>query len=363
MIYIANIRYPTEKAHGIQIAKTCEALIKAGTDLVLWVPRRSTPIKEEPEPYYGLSLPIPARRFFTLDTVGLGRIGFVVQSLSFALACAYALQSKKGEVVYCRDEIVLWLLSYLSQTPCIWESHDGQWTLFAKRAAKTCRRLVVVTEGAKRLYISRGVPESKIAVIRNGIDLASFVHRASKEAARSRLGLPQDKKIALYAGRLDGWKGIDTLLESSKSVGEGVLLALIGGEEEQIRVLSARYHGVRFLGYRPYAELASNLSAADVLVLPNTAKSGISLDLTSPLKLMAYMAAGLPIVASDLPSVRELIDEGSGYLVTPDDTEALSTGIREALFDPEAPVRAARAKARAQDLSWERRGEKIQAML
>lgn len=362
MIYIANIRFPTEKAHGIQIAKTCEALLSIGEGVELWVPKRRTPITQAPKAYYGLLSELPVRRFFTLDLVPFGRFGFLAQALTFALSCALALRARK-DIIYCRDEAVLWLLSHLTGAAFVWESHDGAWNLFARRAASACKALVVVTEGAKRLYISRGVPERKIYVIRNGIDLAAFSRAESKAAARARLGLASQANVAMYIGRLDGWKGTETLLDAAERLPEDASVVIIGGEPAQVERLRGAHPRVHFLGYRPYSELANNLAAADVLVLPNTAQSGISLDLTSPLKLMAYMAAGKPIVASDIPSVRELIDESSAYLVIPDDAEALSRGIRQALSASEAEVRATEARKRAASLDWSARAAQIRGIL
>ena len=66
---------------------------------------------------------------------------------------------------------------------------------------------------------------------------------------------------------------------------------------------------VTFTGLMPPAEVAARLREADVLVLPNPA-SAISSEFTSPLKLFEYMASGRPIVASDLPSLREVLRDG-----------------------------------------------------
>lgn len=362
MIYIANIRFPTEKAHGIQIAKTCEALLALGLPVELWVPRRRTHILVAPEAYYGLARSIPVRRFFTLDLVRFGRLGFLAQALTFAFSCARALRKRK-DIIYCRDEAVLWLLSHLTDAAFVWESHDGAWNVLARRAAHRCKALVVVTEGAKALYISRGVPAAKIHVIRNGIDLAAFARPEEKTVSRARLGLAPQARIAMYVGRLDGWKGTGTLFEAAGLLPEGIEVVVIGGEPHQVERLSEQFPSVRFLGYRPYAELANNLAAADLLVLPNTAESGISLDLTSPLKLMAYMAAQRPIVASDIPSVRELLDETSAYLVAPDSAEALAAGMSEALAAPDALMRAERAHERVRALGWGVRAERIRGIL
>jgi glycosyltransferase involved in cell wall biosynthesis len=212
---------------------------------------------------------------------------------------------------------------------------------------------VVVSGGLRDWYIEKGISREKIVVIPNAIDPTEFSHPESKEAARRRLGLPLDKKIALYIGRLDGWKGTDTLLEASKFLGD-IRVALIGGDTSQIEVLQKKYPGVIFLGYRPYSELPDNQAAADVLVVPNTGKDTISVRFTSPLKLIAHLSANRPIVASDLPSIREIVGDDAALLVPADDPKALAEGIKRIVDDPALGERLARnaiGKAKAYTLN------------
>ncbi len=357
--YVTNVRMPTEKAHGIQIAKACEAFANNGHEVELIVPTRRTPIKESAFAYYGLKENFRIRKVFTLDTVKWGRAGFLVETFSFALSAAACV--KKDELIYGRDELVLAILMFFGAKRVIWESHDGAWGSVAAYVAKRSRALIVVTEGAKKFYIDKGVTADKIFAISNGVDLAAFANSQTKEDARTRLGLPHDKKIALYIGRVDGWKGTDTLLEASKLLPESVQVAVIGGEDKQVALLRTKYPRVTFLGYRPYRELASNQAAADVLVVPNTAKDRTSTLFTSPLKLLAHLAAKRPVVASDLPSIREIGGEAVLY-VLPDDPKALSEGILEALGDKGAGL-VKEAQIRVFRYDWGNRAATILSFL
>ena len=102
-------------------------------------------------------------------------------------------------------------------------------------------------------------------------------------------------------------------------------------------------------------------AAADVLVLPNTAQAAISREHTSPLKLFEYMAAGRPIVASDLPSLREVLRHGdNAWLMQPDDPAALAQGIQHLLAEPALAARlAAQAQEEVQAYTWEQRAANI----
>jgi hypothetical protein len=90
IIYLANVRLPTEKAHGIQITKACESLGRVGVDIELVVPRRYTPIEESPERYYAITTPFPKRRLAVPDVVRcFGRFGFMLQTFFFGIASAW----------------------------------------------------------------------------------------------------------------------------------------------------------------------------------------------------------------------------------------------------------------------------------
>ena len=348
IVYIANIRMPTEKAHGVQIMKMCEAFTQLGHEVELVVPNRKTPIAEEPFLYYGITARFAITTLPVWDTVGYGRLGFLLESVLFARAVRRHLRGKAFDVLYGRDDLVLSGMS----APYVWESHTGAWNSMAQKVARSAKRIVVISQGLKDFYTGKGVPAEKIIVAHDGIDLGQFAHPQSKEQARARLGLPFDKKIVMYIGRLDGWKGTDTLLDASKLLPGDFLVAIIGGEPQQVTELSARYPNVRFLGFHPYKELADNQSAADVLVLPNTGRDEISSRFTSPLKLFSYMASGIPMVVSDLPSIREVLDENGAVFVTPDDAPALAQGIRSAFGRDDL---ARHAHAVVQRYSWNAR--------
>ena len=105
------------------------------------------------------------------------------------------------------------------------------------------------------------------------------------------------------------------------------------------------------------------LRRASVLALPNPA-SAISTRFTSPLKLFEYLAAGRAIVASDLPSIREILhNEADALLVPPGDASALAGAIRRLLDDPALAARLARAAFEAApQYSWDRRAEKLETL-
>ncbi|PIR18348.1 MAG: hypothetical protein COV48_07620, partial [Elusimicrobia bacterium CG11_big_fil_rev_8_21_14_0_20_64_6] len=151
-------------------------------------------------------------------------------------------------------------------------------------------------------------------------------------AERARLRLRWDlsgRKVVLYAGNLEPYQGVDLLIESLPDVFRELpqaVCAVIGGREDQIEALRRRCRAlgiegaVRFLGPRPFEETFLFMQAADVLVSPMTQKKAV------PMKLYAYLGSGTPIVATDLPNHRELLDGKSSVLV-PAQSGPLAGGI------------------------------------
>src|SRR6185437_7512798 len=323
IIYLANIRLPTDKAHGLQIMKTCEAFALAGHEIELLVPNRTNDIPESPFLYYGVEPIFTVTKVQGANLLFFGPPGYLLQNLLFSLVAAKKVRKSNADVIYGRDESVLYIISLFIHIKLVWESHTGSWNFFVKRLLKSAASLVVITNGLKNFYITKGVPTGAVTVAPDGIDLKDFANPEPKEGAKKRLGLPLDKKIAMYIGRLDGWKGTDTLFKASVYLPSNVQTVVIGGEPLEVAKAKDSYPGITFLGYRPYKEIADNQSASDVLILPNTATNKISTDFTSPLKLFTYMASNRPTVASDLPSIREVLDETTAVLVEPDSPEAL----------------------------------------
>jgi len=360
ILYIANVRMPTEKAHGLQIMKTCEAFADLGHRVTLTVPRRRNTIKDDPFAYYAVRKNFEIRKVFSLDLIRWGKAGFLVQYATFSIAAALSKSVRSADLIYGRDELSLLFVSPFARAPIVWESHVGAWNGAARHVARRARAIVTISGGLKEFYSSKGVPASDIIVAPDGVDLEDFSHPESKEAARRRLGLPIDGKIALYIGRLDGWKGVDTLCETAQYLSPDIWVAVIGGEPEQVAAFKRKYPTVIFLGYRPYRELANNQSAGDMLVLPNTARDEISARFTSPLKLFTYMASGIPIVASDLPSIREVLDDRSAVFFKPDEPHSLANTISILAADPvQGENLARRARETVERYTWRERAQMI----
>ena len=177
--------------------------------------------------------------------------------------------------------------------------------------------------------------------------------------------------MAGYAGHLYAWKGVDILLRAIASVPDmrGLIVGGHAAEPDLARVKALGNElgitgRVTFTGLVAPAAVPEHLARATMLVLPNPA-SAISTHFTSPLKLFEYMAAGRAIIASDLPSLREVLRDGeNALLVEPGSPDAIACAMRSLMDDPQLAGRLARtASTDASAYTWPRRAERLEALL
>jgi glycosyltransferase involved in cell wall biosynthesis len=180
-----------------------------------------------------------------------------------------------------------------------------------------------------------------------------------KAEARRRLSLPLEQHIAIYNGHLHTWKGAGTLAQAAQFLPQDFLLLFMGGTDEDIEKFKKEYGAdqrIAIIGRKGDEERPLYLRAADVAVLPNTGKDQISASYTSPLKLFGYMAAGTPIVASDLPSIREVLSEKTAFFAQPDDPASFAKVLAHVVIHPtEAQMRAKTARSEVEQYEWQKR--------
>jgi len=368
LLYLANMRLPTERAHGIQIMNTCSALAATGAGVMLVVPTRHNNITEEPFEYYGLAKNFSIKRLTCPDTTRYGTIGNIFQSFMFSLLTfLFVLQEKrKYDVIYSRHESLLLLPSLVFNKPVFWESHAGKVSFIARIVLRRMAGLVTITSGGRDFYVAQGISSERILVAHDGVDLEKFVVRESKEECRKKFNLPLDKKIVAYTGSiaLYEWKGVNVLLEAARLSNDAdILFLFVGGNKDETGRMKKRYlsANILFISKRPYPEVPYYLKAADVLVLPNKKGNEISEKFTSPMKLFEYMASGTPIVASNLPSLKEILSEEMAMFFEPNDPGDLLRAIEETFGDcRSAEERAGRAVADVSRYSWRMRAGAIQ---
>lgn len=236
-----------------------------------------------------------------------------------------------------------------------------------RRTARSpkCLGLILHSAFAADSYCRAGVAPEKILVAHNGAEPKRMGPPMEKAEARAGLGLPADRFVALYAGRINAEKGLDQIIALADLRPETLFL-LVGSEGEgRIEKEAAARANVRVVPWQAPAALPAWLHAADVLLIPaSRAPLERFRNCVLPLKLFSYLAAGRPILAPAAPDTAELLIDGdNALLVPPSDPEAAAAAL-DRLRDPALAARlGASAYARSAELTWDRRAEKIQLFL
>ena len=397
ILYLADIRFPLERANGIQSMETCHALAARGHEVTLVVrPDTHTPARD-PYAFYGL-LRIP-RLHIEIAPVNIKgpapsrRVGY----LTFAVG--RAMGRTRQDVIFTRDLGLASLLLRIPaslRAPVVYEAHGiaadvaaalpGLLTGAPEASPAKLRRLarreahvwkgadgyVTITDGLKKELERRFASRNRIAVVPDGTSVANNPDpRPPTPDLRPPAfdKAPADKPMFTigYAGHLYPWKGVDLVVEAVAAIEDSRGL-IVGGHEKEpdlarVKAFAEQLHcasRVTFTGLIPPADVAGRLREADVLTLPNPV-SAISSTFTSPLKLFEYMASGRPIVASDLPSLREILrHEHNALLVEPGNPQALIAGIERIRNDAALGRRLAdQARMDVAQFTWARRAERL----
>lgn len=212
------------------------------------------------------------------------------------------------------------------------------------------RGRVCVSRAALRM-ISRYFAD-RYRIIPNGIDYAFFAAEAPPMP-----DLMDNRRNILFVGRQEKRKGLPYLLEAYRKLKPEMpdTRLIIVGPDGGIRAACIRYveqnhlPDVHFAGQVPYEDLPRYYRSADVFCAPNTGHESFGII------LLEAMAAGAPIVASDIPGFRDVLSDGTqGVLVPPKDSDALASGLKTLLSDPDRrEAMAAAGPEHARKYSWD----------
>ncbi|MCC7104090.1 MAG: glycosyltransferase family 4 protein, partial [Chloroflexi bacterium] len=289
--------------------------------------------------------------------------------------------SERPNLIMVRDYRMAWTLlglSHLHRTPLVFEAHnlpslemgeldgEGRWrevrrlVRLERSVFRRARLVVTITERLRSRVLERYRPEPGRAVCVPDASRAPTV----AEAKAGGLGQPP---TFVYAGQLYPWKGVDVLLRALPLV-PTARLEIVGGmqqdaQRERLRQLADELgvgDRVEFLGPVPYAEVPRYLARADAALLP-LAAGPEAREFTSPLKLFDYLAAGLPVIAADFPTIREIVRDGeNGLLFRPGDEASLAGALGRLSAEPELASSLRReALTTARDFTWQRRAQRL----
>ena len=358
---IAGATIPSDTANSLQVMKACQALAQLGHEVTLLVPGTRTPAMDL-QTHYGLQTEFPiewlsssSRRRFTWKAVQRAR------SRHAGLIYTWFPQSA--------------VFGLLGRLPVVFEVHiqptgrfGPAWhRLFAsvpgrKRLASITRALANILE--RDFHIR--MPAGEVVIAPNGVDLERFASLPDPVAARRQIGL-REAPTAMCTGHLYAGRGVDIFLGLAKSFPQ-VQFVWVGGRTEDISSWKQRLlsDNVTFTGFIPNRDLPLYQAAADILLMPygrsimGSSGTADSASVASPMKMFEYMAAGRAIVSSDLPVIREILNEQNAILCEPENLDAWKSSL-ENLLNSEGwrLTLGAQARQDVQGYTWLARARRI----
>jgi glycosyltransferase involved in cell wall biosynthesis len=390
--YCTNVRLPSERAHGHQIAQVCDALVQLGHDVTIFAPKRWNPVKEEYHSYYRSDARVKLHYLRAFDpnmhgiSTGLPGLMFANWTTGCATRCALQTEpfdsahGKQFDLLYTRAPA---LLGKLLQTgmPVVLELH--QLPRFGlRRFARRCNKCAIVaclTSPMRDRLLELGVHPDRLIVEGDAVDLARFQNLPSREEARKALGVSTNRIVVGYVGRLKTLgmeKGVSHLLQALKKLQpfdsahgkpEAKFFGLVVGGpdgdkqqyEAQARSLGLTEKDVRFTGEVSAHDVPAALAACDILAMPFPDLPHYRNHM-SPLKMFEYMAANRVMITSDLPTVRDVLSEKTAVFCAPGDVQSLADAlVFVANHSDEAKERAATARSLVERHTWLERMKRI----
>jgi glycosyltransferase involved in cell wall biosynthesis len=362
---IAGARIPSDTANSLQVMKVCQALVQLGHKVTLLVPAQpSTSNLQTPnlQTLYGLNTAfnieyLPAlgsfgRRLFTLKAV---------------------LHAQKSDLVY------TWfpqsaVFALLARRPVVFEIHEPPSGLFGPlwyrlfAALSGRKRLLSITQALVQVLnrdYGTHLRTDEIIIGPNGVDIDRFASLPDPESARRQIGLTQAPTV-LCTGHLYAGRGADLFLALAGSAPDA-RFAWVGGRPQDVaewRGKAAGLANVTFTGFVPNQEIPLHQAAGDVLLMPYGrtiagSSGGNSAEICSPMKMFEYMAAGRAILTSDLPVIREVLDETTAVFCPPEDVTSWQASLRSLLDDPSRRKTLGESARRAvEKYTWQARAER-----
>jgi glycosyltransferase involved in cell wall biosynthesis len=357
--YASHALVPSREANSLQVMKMCAAWARAGHEVTLACRRGSE--AGDAHAFYGLAPD------FALQPVVGGNVR-VVRRLLYSWRAA-AVARGPAELLFGRDYHTLALVALrgLGRAPIVLEVHQPPTSALERRilgrllASPRLALLVAISEALAEEYrVQHPELRAPILVAPDGADAPAAPLPTTRAPGPIRLG---------YVGSLFPGKGLEWIERLAARLPEAAFHVL-GGTSADLEYWRARLTlpNVRFHGHVPHAEAQVRMREFDLLLAPYRPAvliGGGASDVgrwMSPLKVFEYMASGRPLVASDLPVLREVLVDGvNARLVPPDDLEAWVTAIEELVRAPSS-ARALAERAREDLLgrfTWDVRARRI----
>lgn len=330
ILYISKSIIPSRTANSINVMKMCQAFEENGHQTILLTPNIKNKYEKNIEnihDFYGVKKKFKIIKLWHPNI----KFGSIIYSLSILI---YMCFNKNFDLVYGRFLHGCYIAILLRKI-VIFESHESVIDMPKNRLLvfkkfiknKYLKKIVVISEQLKKTYVDFGILDTlKIKVAHDGSDeVKNFNNKVNLLGDNTKL------KVG-YIGHLYKGKGMEIIHSISKQLNDIADFHIVGGTEKDISWWQKKtnHKNVFFYGHIPHKLVTKYINTLDICLLPNqkivlahgAKDNGVNISqYTSPLKLFEYMSHKKPIIASDLPVIREVLNENNSLLVDCEDIE------------------------------------------
>ena len=370
IVYISSSTVPSRTANSIHVMKMCQAFAKSGHEVALIVRDNGNEMQQgvtDAHEYYGVDT--------CFDIIKLPWMRMKGRGYVYGLSAARKAGTMSPDLVYCRNTAGCFFVAKTG-LPVIFEAHSPpecsgriQERMFRSFIGlHNLRKLVVITSALKEHCQAR-YPHTKgrIQVAPDGADaVPPGIQPVELPGKGTRVQ-------AGYVGHLYKGKAMELIAKLAPAC-TWADFHVVGGMDDDIRYWQNKcreVRNIRFHGHVPHQEVSRYIAAFDVVLLPlgkvvapcGSGSNDIA-SWTSPLKVFEYMAAGKPIVSSDLPVLRDVLRHDHNALLCPfDDVDAWLSALQVVRKDRELRERLGKTACREfmEHYTWEKRAQRVLA--
>lgn len=367
IVYVAQSFVPSRRANSIHVMNICSALAKMGHEVIILLPKMENDEDQSKIfEFYGLEPDFKIEKLYFPAIKG--------KTIYFSLAIYKALKRIKPDYVIGRF-LNGCFISAVMGIPTTFDSHGPIWDngrfttwLFKKMLnQKALKRITLNSNALKEIYLKSGIfresefDTKNLIVAHNG---------ANTYGLNEKIILPgrQDKLKAGYFGHLYAGRGIEVILEMAKRIPD-IDFYITGGEDKDIEYWKSKvqYENLHFLGYVPFANVYKYRNSCDILLAPYQKVvspgeiTGDQGPYMNPIKYLEYMSSKKAIIASDLPSTREVLNEKNAILVAYDNADQWERAISTLIERPDLSHQLAEKAYQdfEKQFTWKIRAERL----
>ena len=344
IVYLSDARIPSEMANSVSIINLCNAFNELGSEIHLikpWRYRNRKINSDDIYKIYGINnkFNIVNTPYLDLSMIQklfpdllLRSVNYLSKRIWQKYVVNYVVNNFSPDIIHMRNNIpfALYYLRKMNKLVFL-EFYDVPTKFYLdiyKKSIVGNKNLIlsaITSNLADKISELFQIERKMIAISPSGVDKSKY--------KQTNFNKNKIRKTIMYVGNLYPDRGVDNFVLASKNILEHDFI-VVGGNKSEADYLIKNFNlyneNLSFIPHQTHSKLSKYYAKSDILILPDTAKNVWRKLYVSPNKLFEYMAACKPIVASDLPSIKEVVtDNQSALLFTPDDPKDLTDKINK----------------------------------